>query len=166
MPKKTQVKTRAQRLDVNETTEDLVEDVPKRPNRDVSPRPTRTPVAGNRDRLSVKGLPEGVVPRWVNDVDDGSRIQLFLDAGYQFVTAKGLMVGDRTVETSTKDTGSIRTKNVGQGITAYLMALDRELYTEDQDAKHAEIDRTESTMFEDSINPEDRYGNINVSFEG
>lgn len=156
--------TRVTRLDVDETSEDVVPDVPKRPNRSVDAHPTRTPVAGNRDKLAVRGIPEGKVARWVNDLDEGSRIQMFLDAGYEFVTSKGLTIGDRTVDTSTLDTGSVRTKNVGAGVTAYLMAIDKEFYDEDQQAKYDEIQRTEESMFRDDINSEDRYGKVNIGF--
>lgn len=156
---------RPARKDVKETTEveASAEEIPARPKRSDPVRPVRTPI-GSRDKLVVKGLPDDKVGRWVNDIDDGSRIQAFLEAGYQFVTTKGLFIGDRSVETGTRDTGSIRTMNVGQGVTAYLMAIDKDWYQEDRDRKHADIRETERSMFENDIKPEDRYGNVNINF--
>lgn len=104
---------------------------------------TRTPVSGNRDVLNASGIPEGMVGRWVNDEDSSYRIQKFQKAGYEFVTSDGVTVGDRSAN-STNGIGSVVSRPVGGGKTAYLMAQRKDWYEEDQSAKQASIDSVEN----------------------
>lgn len=110
-------------------------------------RPNRIPVGANRDVLTVDGIPDGYVGRWVNDTE--GRIQKFLDGGYEFVTEEGVTVGERTVDNSEgrEKAGSVKSRAVGQGITAYLMAIKKEWYEEDQTAKASEIAENETELF-------------------
>lgn len=126
----------------------------KRPSR----APKRTPISGHRDILSVKGVPDGWIPRWVNDVSN--RIERFLAAGWEFVTDKEVTVGDRTVNSGT-DVGTCITKNVGSGVVAYLMATPKEFYNEDKAASQALIDETEAAIL--NHKEEGQYGKVSIS---
>lgn len=120
-------------------------------------RPKRVPVSGARDILTVQNLPQGKVARWVNDKDD--RTFKFLQGGWQFVTDKGVTVGEKTVEAS-RSVGTVVHRPVGQGTTAYLMVIDKEWYEADQESKANELDSVEADMYRNLNNGEDgTYGN-------
>lgn len=137
-----------------------------RESRKEQSRPERVPVSENRNVLSVKGLDPNFYHRWVNDVDNA--LQVYLDAGYQFVTKDGGPVGDPTVETS-QGTDSRFRKGVGGGITAFLMRLPMELWKEDQARKEADIRETERAMRQLQQNTGHRhsqeadYGKLDIS---
>ena len=114
-----------------------------RESRSEQTRPARVPVSENRNTLSVKGLDPNFYHRWVNNVDNA--LQVYLDAGYEFVNKNGSPVGDPTVETS-KGTDSRYSKGVGGGITAFLMRLPLEIYKQDQARKEADINEGERAM--------------------
>lgn len=105
-------------------------------------RPERIPVSGSKDILTVKGRDDGFVYRWVNDEDD--RLYRFERGGYDFVSHDA-SIGTRGVDTSS-GTSTVISKNMGKGVTAYLMRLPRELFDEDQKAKAKRIDAIEDTM--------------------
>lgn len=116
----------------------------------IKARPTRIPVSGNRDILAVKNIPEGKIGRWVNDV--GDRCIKFRQGGWEFVTDKGVTVGEKTVESSTA-TGSVISRLVGtkannEPLIAYLMVIDKEWFEEDQARKLDEIDKNEEMIYE------------------
>lgn len=102
----------------------------------------RIPVSGHRDVLTVQGKQEGFVYRWVNDVD--SRIARFKAAGYELVE-DDVEVGTPTVDNPGKY-GSVVSKDVGRGTTAYLMRIPEEFYSEDQAAKMRQVDESEADM--------------------
>lgn len=108
-------------------------------------RPKRVPVhEANRNRLSVKGIDNvNYYHRWVNERD--SRIQDFLEGGYEFVVNKSQEVGDGGVDKSHGTSSRIQ-KGVGGGQVAYLMRIPRELYDEDQAAKMRSIAEAEADM--------------------
>lgn len=122
-------------------------------------RPKRIPVSGNREILSVYGLPEDLYARWVND--EPGRIDKFLRAGYTFWTDKHIRVGERTVNTG-ENIGSVTTLNVGGGVVAYLMVLDRDLYEQDQEAKQNVINAQEAAMHRKDKQAIDGYGDLNI----
>lgn len=95
----------------------------------------RIPVSGYRDILTVEGKEYGYVYRWVNDVDN--RIARFQEGGYELVEHE-VEVGQRTVDNPGKY-GSVVSKDVGKGRTAYLMRILEEFYAEDQAAKQRNI---------------------------
>ena len=115
----------------------------------------RVPIGRFRNILSVPDLPPNKVGRWVVDRDAGNRIQMFLNAGYEFVTQKGLIVGERKVDAS-KETGDVVARISG-GETLYLMAIDRALYEQDQAAKQLKVDEVERAM-DAEARKESRYG--------
>ena len=121
-----------------------------------SNRPKRAPISGNRDVLTVRGIPEGYVARWVNDVDE--RVSKFQAAGYEFVNDKGVITGDKTINNG-DNVGSVITKNVGGGVVSYLMAQRKEYYEEDKATAAQAIDDTEAAI---TRKKEGQYGSIEV----
>ena len=105
----------------------------------------------------------GLVARWVNDT--GGRIQKFQRGGYEFVDPNtGVKVGEAGGDQRPGDLGSRISKTVGQDkdgkpIRAYLMAIPKEYYDEDQKLKQAPIDQ-----FENEINTKIHGLNQNKNF--
>ena len=123
-----------------------------------TPKRKRIPLSGARDILTAE-VKEGYVGRWVNDIDN--RVQKFIDAGYEFVTSAGdYLAGEESLNNAKSPTSGVISKNVGKGVTAYLMAQRKEWYEEDQKAKHDIIERQEQAIFDTS--GEGRYGKVNV----
>lgn len=118
-------------------------------------RVKRTPVSGYRNVLTYSAKDPGYVYRWVNDLD--TRIQIFQDAGYEFVPTGEGQVGDKRVGTAS-DVGSWVSKPVGSGITAYLMKIKQEWFEEDQQKKLDLIRRQEVDMSDQSGNLFNGYG--------
>lgn len=133
----------------------------------IDARPKRVPVSGNRDILAVKNVPEGKVARWVNDV--GDRCIKFRQGGWEFVTDKGLTVGEKTVE-SASATGSVISRLVGtkqnnEPLIAYLMVIDKDWYNEDQLRKQEDVDLAEEAIYE-NLNRKraEMYGKFETDF--
>ena len=114
-------------------------------------RPQRTPV-GRRNVLTAEQR-KGYVRRWVNDVD--GRIQMFEEAGYEAVTTP-TQVGDE-IAGSASQVGSVVRKPVGGGVTAVLMEIPKEFYSEDQAAKEAHLKAKEGGLLEE-VQGEGFYG--------
>ena len=126
-------------------------------------RKERIPVSGNRDILTYENIP-GYVTRWVNDVDN--RIPKYLDAGYVFVKPDGkLMSGEESIHNARSTTEGVLTKNVGKGITAYLMAQKEEWYEEDQKAKSDRVNKLEGKLTEKPLG-KDEYGEVKTEVSG
>lgn len=132
-------------------------------------KPKRVPVSGARDILNVNNMKETHKYRWVNDIDN--RIQRFQDAGYQFVTADGHLEDDRPIageeslHNTKQQSKGVVFKNVGKGITSFLMAIPKEYYKEDQDSKQSRIDQTESAL-KNASGQDGRYGDVDISRAG
>jgi hypothetical protein len=122
----------------------------------------RIPVGGNRDILTVEGKDINYVYRWVNDVD--GRVQKFIAAFYDNVYMKdGVEVGAQDVKQGS-NVGSVVSKDVGKGITAYLMRIRKEYYEEDQAAKQRDkVDRSEEIIFENVDRLSGKYGKIDIN---
>lgn len=120
---------------------------------EVGDRPVqRTPVAGGRDILTIRGYNPNYEYRWVLDTSEsGQRIWKFREASYTFVEAHELQgVGHNRVM-KTESLGSIVVMPSGGGSTLYLMKIPKELYAADQEAKHALVDQEEKEMFRSKI---------------
>lgn len=126
-----------------------------------SDRPKRVPINGARDILTVKGIPEGLHPCWVNE----DNVQRFIDAGYGFWNGKAI-VGDNKVDSNSGISSGVMTKNVGNNITAYLMVIPQELYDEDQKSLQQDVAAKEAILFRSQKNAEGRYGDIEVKHGG
>lgn len=125
----------------------------------------RVPVSGNRDVLTVSGKEDGYIYRWVNDVESGRRISKFERAGYTLVPQDGIVVGDVTVDRSSKEgRASVTSESVGDGITSYLMRTTKEYYDEDQASKQKSITDKEVSMKRKLNSGEDgNYGGFNIT---
>lgn len=104
-----------------------------------SGRVRRTPV-GRRNVLTVSGKDPDYVYRIVND--EGNRIEMFREAGYETVEAATHSVGDRRVESASPE-GSIATAYVGSGRKGVVMRIRKEWYQEDQEAKERQLSEVE-----------------------
>lgn len=98
----------------------------------------RVPLGRHRAKMSVSKdlIPEGKVPRWVNDKD--GRIRDALDGGYEFVRDPEAEVGEDTFnarQPGESVSRQVGTNEDGSPLTAYLMVIDEELYAEDQAEK-------------------------------
>lgn len=122
-----------------------------------SARPKRTPI-GSRNILTVTGKEPGYSYRIVNDT--GDRIQQFLDAGYELVSADDVKIGDKRVNAATPE-GSKAQVSVGKGDKAFVMRIKQEWFDEDQRAKHAKIKQLEETMKQTASQNAD-YGKLTI----
>lgn len=94
----------------------------------------RTPIGAKRELLNVTDTPEGFVDRIVND--NPGRIGRFKRAGYEMVDSATL--GTSNVD-GTEASGGVVSKDVGKGVTAYVMRQRKEYFDEDQGAKQQQI---------------------------
>ena len=117
-------------------------------------RVTRIPV-GARQILQVRDRDPNFHYRIVNDIKNGSRIQQFKDAGYEFVDSVDTKTG-RVDQAS--DMGSNKTFDVGKGWKAYVMRIPMEFYEQDQAAKQAHLDSLDDALYEGP--DEADYGSI------
>ena len=104
----------------------------KRGADEASKRKERVPVGVKQFKLNAN-IPEGKVGRWVND--DTGRLQRFQDGGYEHIT-------DPNATDSSDDLGTKISKVVDKqtGKKAYLMAIDKDLYEQDQRTKQGRLD--------------------------
>lgn len=123
---------------------------------EASARPRRTPLA-KRNRFAIKNQEPGYFYRVVNDTDD--RIELLQSQDYEIVTKERVgATGDRRVD-NPSPLGSAATISVGLGTRAVVMRQKIENYQEDQQAKQAEIDALESSMYHEAKKKSD-YGSL------
>lgn len=123
-------------------------------------RPKRTPI-NKRDILSVKGKEPGYHYRIVNDI--GDRTQSFVDAGYEFVDASSVTIGDKRVNRASPE-GSKAQVSVGAGQKAYLMRIKQEWYDEDQAAKQQEVQKLEQSMRQQALSQNElKNGKLEIS---
>lgn len=124
-------------------------------------RPDRVPVyEANRNKITVKGLDhENFMYRWVNDTE--GRLDMFLNADWEFVAKDGLTAGDGGVE-DTNRTTSAMSKGMGGGVIAYLMRIPKDIWKMDQDRKEREeVAALENDMKRKAGNAAD-YGKLSI----
>ena len=140
-------------------------------------RRTRIPLGTLRKKMSLDAKTmdmlksRGLVPRWINDSNNGNRIKEAIEGGYDFVTSDGnIIVGDAVTKENKKKRIS---KQVGvtkenTPLFAYLMAIKREFYEEDKEAKEAVNKLVDDAILggkppglkDHGINPD--YGGTNI----
>lgn len=118
-------------------------------------RVKRVPV-GSGDRIKYSSRP-GYVRRLVNDVH--GRVKMFQDAGYEFVQGDETGGPPRAGEGS--QMGKKISKDVGGGVTAYLMEVPQEWYAEDQALKAEKNDKMEAAMKRPDASA-GQYGTVNI----
>lgn len=116
-------------------------------------RKERIPLGAPRQKLTAPTA-KGKVRRWVND--DGGRVPMAEQGGYDFVTDNGLKIGDTGINSGNQDLGSrisriVGTKGDGTPLRAFLMEIDEDTYKEDQTAKAQRVKETDDQI---------RHGNI------
>lgn len=112
------------------------------------PKRERVPIHGmDRNILTVidnRQNKDEFVKRWILDKDDtGSRILRFKMAGYEFVNAESVTVGDLSVYKSSSNGSIVRVPADKEGNFMYLMEIPKEYFDEDKAAKAAKVDDTE-----------------------
>jgi hypothetical protein len=113
-------------------------------------RPKRTPI-GTKQRLSIKNKDANYEYRIVNDVRD--RVEIFRENGWEPVRANDVKIGDSRLEnpsalgTTARIPVGLVGENTGHGV---VMRIPKDWYTEDQQAKQAEIDKLEATLKSDA----------------
>lgn len=120
----------------------------------------RVPIGGSRNITNVNDTPGGYVDRWVNDKD--GRIERFKRAGYENVSAAS--VGDSGVEGTHANAGVV-SKDMGKGVTAYLMRQREDYFKDDQAAKQSKVDDAEDSIRRDVNNKlsDGHYGEVKIS---
>lgn len=106
----------------------------------------RTPVNGVRNRINIQGKDPAYVYRLVNDINQGDRVQGFIENGWEVVQSKEIKkTADKRVADPSAE-GSNVSLHVGHGTKGVLMKLPREWYNEDQQAKEDTLKTQESAM--------------------
>jgi hypothetical protein len=122
-----------------------------------SGRVRRTPV-GQRQVLSLRNKDPNFEYRFVND--EGDRVQRFIDAGWEMVDAKDVVIGDKRINTTAPE-GTKAMASVGQGLKSYVLRIKKEWYEEDQAAKQAEVNRIEEATRKEALNG--TYGKLELT---
>jgi hypothetical protein len=100
-------------------------------------RETRVPLSGIRDILTVEGKDPNYHYFWALDADEkGNELYKLSRAGYEFVQAESVVVGEASVYKS-HDVGSIVRVPNKDGRFLFLMRIPMQWYMEDQ----AELER-------------------------
>ena len=95
-------------------------------------RPNRVSIHGPRDVLTAKGQEPGWHYCWVNDIINSngqSNVEMYINGGYKFVI-EDVIVDEAKVDNPSQ-IGSKVSKNVGNGMTAFLMRIPEEWHLED-----------------------------------
>lgn len=142
------------------TTERQEKDRPSSLNR--SERPKRTPIHGKRDIMNVKGQEPGWHYCWVNDGEDyRGWVERFIEGGYEFVS-HDVTIGDKQINAASQIGGKI-SMAVGNGVTGFLMRCPEEVYLEELEILHAEVDEKERSMRQQLNSKDDgRYGSVEI----
>lgn len=122
-----------------------------------SGRTERTPI-NRRNVLTVKGKDPNYEYRIVND--EGDRIQMFMEAGYEIVPKDSIKVGDKRVNVASSE-GSVSHVSVGRGQKAFVMRIKKEWYQEDQAKKLADIKAIEETSRRKAL--DGTYGSLETT---
>ena len=127
-------------------------------------RVERTPLHEQKDKMNVKDRDPQFEYRWVNDVDNGQRVEKFKLAGYEVVSNKPV-VGDGALEDNTNKTSTVTEKFVGRNTKAILMRIPKDWYAEDQKAKQRRVDATEAGMRQEALRQYGEIKNPKFSYE-
>lgn len=121
----------------------------------------RVPIGAKRELLNVSDTPEGYKDRIVND--NPGRIEKFKRAGYEIV--ENATLGTSHVDGTSANAGAA-SKDVGKGVTAYVMRQRLDYYNEDQAAKQQQVDESEASNRRSKVNAEDStdgsYGEVKI----
>jgi hypothetical protein len=111
--------------------------------------------------LTVSNKKDGYTYRVVNDTNDnGDRIAMFQDRGWEFETDSAVRVGDRRAGVPSS-TGTPIRASVGGGMYGYVMRIPTELFEEDQAMKEADLAESETQIFSSAKGSAD-YGSVEL----
>ena len=141
-----------------------------RPKQRVRGDSTRKAI-GQYNILEYDGKDPNYLYRWVNDKDDGQRVQRFVDAGYVPVVKPNDKAAFDHRAGSDSQVGSSIIRSVGGGTKGVLMMIRKDWYEEDQQAKQERLDAIEHKMAapynpnnENVPNPETgMYGSVRIN---
>lgn len=122
-----------------------------------SGRVRRSPLS-RKNVLTVSGKDPDFQYRIVNDTED--RVSEFEEQGYEVVMDNKVQVGDKRVSKASTE-GTVKRISVGGGAKAVVMRIPKEWYNEDQAAKQAHVDATESATKKEGL--DGNYGKIEIS---
>lgn len=120
----------------------------------------RVPLGAKRDLMNVQNQEEGYHYTISNDVE--GRLDRLKQAGYEHV--EDAQIGVSNVEGNQASSGVV-SKNVGKGITGYVMRQRQDWYDEDQAKKQADIDDLENSMtksVKSQQSSDGTYGDIKI----
>ena len=121
-------------------------------------RVRRSPVEG-RNKLKVVGKDPNYEYRIAND--DGDRIAVLLEEGWEIDPSENIRVGDSRLVDNPRGEGKVRTVSVGSGMKAIILRKRKDWFDEDQAAKQEYVDRLEQAM---RPNPnEGGYGKVEIT---
>lgn len=125
----------------------------------------RVPLNGNsRNLLTITNRDPDYEYRWV--INDPDRVEKFKAAWWEIDDdPANQRPGDRRIDTSAGTSSIVETK-AGGGKKYVLMKLPKEVYEQDQRAKHDEIDRVEAETLREAKQGAGRYGDIRVDRNG
>lgn len=112
-------------------------------------RRQRKPLGQPQQKLKAS-VPDGMQGYWFNDKP--GRLQQALEAGYTFISDEGSELEGREGARSEL----VGTKEDGTPMHAYLMAIPKEWYQEDQQAKQASVDETDAAIRRGNIRGADQ----------
>lgn len=115
-----------------------------------------------RDILSIPARDDGYRYRVVNDT--GSRIENLKERGYDMVE-DDIELGTSHVDGNSAYAGIV-SRQVGKGVTAYLMRQKDEYFAEDKSDKARLVDETEESMMRKKVNSHEStdgtYGEVKI----
>lgn len=126
-------------------------------------RDSRVPLSGIRDILTVEGKDPNYHYSWpLDESEHGVVIQRFIDAGYEFVAAHTVKVGQTRVYQA-KDIGTIvRVPAGSDGRYHYLMRIPMQYYLDDQAALEIRNKEMEQSIHADGNAP-GMYGEVKLT---
>ena len=105
--------------------------------------------SGQRLKLEVLGKQEGFHYAWIND--DGNKITLAQQGGYEFVHADEVELGFNNVTPRNSDEGTrikthVGSTSNGEPMFAYLFKIKQEFFDEDKQETNAYLDKIDEQI--------------------
>jgi hypothetical protein len=130
-----------------------------------APKKERIPLGVPRKKLDATPIP-GYHLHWVNDYP--GRVQEAIDGGYEFVHADETKVNNFVTQ-GNSDLGTLVKRRVGvdekgDGLFAYLMKIDEDLWMDDQAELQLKNDQIDDAIRRGELNRVDsQYGSVKIS---
>lgn len=120
----------------------------------------RKPMGVREDITAVRDQDPNFQYRWVNDKP--GRVERFKEAGYEL--CESATMGNSGVEGSHSENGIV-SRDMGKGVTSYLMRQDKDWFLADQAGKQVIVDESEDAIRRDKDEDRDdgRYGEVKIN---